>query len=137
MKYSDQRHVDHSKESATSYLKTFQGSENYFLAVFENHELLVGTVTIYRNLNNDSANIGILVSPDKAGLGFATEIFTILLEYLPVELGLIKITAGTCELNSGMISVMKKAGMEFDYRISKEYKLEGKYFDNLVYAKFF
>lgn len=137
MKFSDQRHIEHSKESAAIYVKTFQGSENHFLAVYENDQLLVGTVTIYRNLNNDSANIGILISPDESGQGYATEIFRILLAHLSVELSLYKITAGTCELNSGMISVLEKSGMELDYRISKEYKLEGKYFDNLVYAKFF
>lgn len=137
MKFSDQRHVEHTKESAASYVKTFHGSENYFLAAIENDQSLVGTVTIYRNLNNDSAFIGILISPDKSGRGFATEIFKILLAHLSVELGLYKITAGTCELNSAMISVLEKSGMELDYRISKEYKLEGKYFDNLIYAKFF
>lgn len=137
MKFSDQRHVEHTKESAASYIKTFHGTENHFLAVIENDQSLVGTVTIYRNLNNDSANIGILISPDESGRGCATEIFRILLVHLPVELSLYKITAGTCEMNSGMISVLKKSGMEFNYRMSKEYKLEGKYFDNLVYAKFF
>jgi RimJ/RimL family protein N-acetyltransferase len=137
MKFSDQRHVRHSKESATRYLKTFQGTEHYFLAVFENKELLIGTVTIYRNLNNDSANIGIMISPDKSGQGIGKEIFTILLEHLPTVLNLHKITAGTCELNSGMISVLEKSGMELNHRISEDFKYEGRYYDNLVYAKFF
>ena len=137
MRFSDQQHVRHSKESATRYLKTFLGTEHYFLAVFENHESLIGTVTIYRNQNNDSANIGILISPDKSGQGIGKQVFTILLERLPTLLNLYKITAGTCELNSGMISVLEKSGMELNYRISKDFKYEGGYYDNLVYAKFY
>ncbi|CAN2170601.1 RimL Acetyltransferases, including N-acetylases of ribosomal proteins [Candidatus Nanopelagicaceae bacterium] len=137
MRFSNQRHFRHSKESSLEYLNSFEGTSNLFLGVFNNKDGLVGTVTIYRDLFNDWANIGILISPEMNRRGIATNVFSLLLEELPGMFALHKISSGTCELNLGMISVLQKSGMFLEYRMPQELKIEGKYVDCMIFSKYF
>ena len=136
MKFSNQRHSSHTHESALRYLESFVYSDNYFLGIESKENQLMGTCTVYYDSHNHVANMGLLISPTASNKGVATAVFRTLLANLPTLLRLNKITAGTCEANIQMLKVIEKSGMTFEYRCRKEFLSDGKYLDNLMYAKY-
>ncbi len=137
MKYSNQRHSVHTEESSMQYLKSFENSSNFFLSVEDLNAELLGTCTVNYDSHNHHANIGVLVSPENSSRGIGKLIFRIILTQLPNHIKLNKIVAGTCELNSKMISVIENSGMRFEYRVPGEFLLDGEYLDNLMFAKYY
>lgn len=137
MKYSNQKHSVHTKETSTQYLNSFENSSNFFLSVEDSKSEFLGTCTVYYDSHNHHANIGVLVSPDNSNKGIGKLVFRILLTQLPIHIKINKIVAGTCELNSRMISVIENSGMRLEYRAPKEFLLDGEYLDNLMFAKYY
>lgn len=137
MKYSNQKNLVHNEETCSLFLKSFENSNNYFLAIINSNSDLVGTCTIYYDVYNHLANLGILVAPVKSNQGIGKSVFKILLTQLEFHLKLNKIVVGTCELNLKMISVIEKSGMQFEYRAPREFLSNGEYVDNLMYAKYY
>jgi len=136
MKFSNQRHHSHTYESALKYLKSFEYSDSYFLSIESKENHLLGTCTVYYDPHNHVANVGLLISPTSSNKGVATSVFRTLLTNLPTLLQLNKITAGTCEANIQMLKVIEKSGMTYEYSCRNEFLLDGKYLDNLMYAKY-
>jgi [ribosomal protein S5]-alanine N-acetyltransferase len=137
MKYSNQRHSVHTEVTSTLYLESFENSSNLFLSIEGLNAEFLGTCTVYYDSHNHHANIGVLVSPENSNRGIGKSVFRILLTQLPLHIKINKIAAGTCELNAKMISVIENSGMLLEYRVPKEFLLDGEYLDNLMYARYY
>lgn len=137
MRYSNQRHFTHTYETTSQYVLSFENSSNLFLSIKDSNSQLIGTCTIYYDPYNLIASLGVLISPEVSGQGIAKEVFKILLSELPSDLRVHKIIAGTCESNKKMISVIENSSMALEYREPKEFFLDGKFLDNLIFAKYY
>ena len=138
VRYSNQRLHQHTAETSQRYIATFAGSANHFLAICDrNNGAMIGTLTIYRNLQLGTADIGILVGDHSAwGRGFGLDAFRTVAEALERSGQVRKLTAGTLAVNQGMVRIMQRAGFELvEIRHAQEL-LEGQPVDVLYYARF-
>ena len=77
MKYSEQRHKLHTKESSAEYCLSFKNSDNYFFAIENKNSDIIGTLTVYQDKPNRLFDIGILIgSADARGKGIGYEAWT-------------------------------------------------------------
>jgi RimJ/RimL family protein N-acetyltransferase len=136
MKFSNQKYFQHTKESSLVYLEKFEETNNIFFGIFKKNDEMIGTLTAYYDIFNRNANLGILISPNKKGRGYGKEVFKLTLNRLPDFINLHKISSGTCELNIGMLNIFKSSGMSQEYVVPKEFLYEGKYYDNIFFAKY-
>ena len=138
VRYSNQRFVQHSRESCRQYLDSFEGTSNRFYAIEDcNSGNLIGTLTIYINLHQETADVGILIGAvDHWGKGYGYEAFSLATDALLTSAKLRKVTAGTMACNAGMIKVMTKCGMHLEATRKDQELLNGEPVDILYFAKF-
>ena len=135
MKYSTQRFIGHTHDSAIDYLNSFEGTPNRFFAIKVNGEL-VGSATFYVNPEYRTASPGILIAPEHVGKGFGKRAWELLVLDLPNQLGIRKVSAGTLELNLAMIKLFDSCKMEFEARLVGEGVFNEIPTDILIYRKF-
>ena len=137
MKYSRHRHSIHNYFSCLKYLGSFKNTDNLFLIINSPGNKMIGTMTAYIDIKKSIADIGILIgniSFNKKGYGLSA--WCLLQDYLIKEKKINKITAGTLAENIGMIKIMEKSGMIFQYKSSVHSKIDKKFYNELYYAKF-
>ena len=72
LKYSEQRHYNHSYETCLKYYKSFDGTSNIFNAVLDiSSNEHVGNITAIVDKNNNVADIAILIAKGNCGYGFS------------------------------------------------------------------
>jgi RimJ/RimL family protein N-acetyltransferase len=138
VRYSNQRFSNHTKESALEYLSSFNKTSNHFLAIKEKLSgTMIGTLTIYHNLNHQTADLGIMVG-DKTiwGCGYGKEAFSAVVNILLGPCGVRKVTAGTLSLNLAMIKIMIGAGLKLEASRRSQELLDGQPADIIYYSKF-
>ena len=139
MRYSEQRHRNHSLESCWQYYCSFEDSLNYFWAIEEVKDGLghIGNINAYIDRNNSIADIGIVIGEKRAQhRGFAEEVMARIIDYLFDDCGIRKITAGTMAVNKPMLRLMTKIGMRKDGRRKRHYLFNGKEVDIIFMALF-
>lgn len=116
VRYSNQRFIHHSMESCLDYFSSFQKNNALFIAIrLKDNCQMVGTMTVYFNYHHKLADIGIMVGEKSCwGKGIGKDAWMTLLNFLSKEVEVRKITGGTLDLNSGMIKIMRDAGMKED-----------------------
>ena len=115
MRFSEQRHRKHTLSSCKRYLSSFKNSSNLFLAVKDFSGNLYGTITVYYDINNNTADIGIMIGNKKAkGLGVGFEAWNAIIKWIKINIRPRKITAGCMVKNSKMISIIERSGMQVD-----------------------
>ena len=135
MKYSEQRHYIHSRESCMEYLRSFEGTSNLLYAVLDSktHQH-VGNINAYIDSFNSTADIGVLVGVTGKGYGFSA--WTQMINKLFTSKHKVrKITAGTMSINTPMLRIFKKSGMSYEYTKLRHFDLEGRLVDMEVYFK--
>ncbi len=135
MKYSTQRFLGHTHDSAMDYLNSFEGTPNRFFAIKVQGKL-VGSATFYVNPDYGTASPGILIAPEHAGKGFGKRAWELLVSDLPTQLGIRKVSAGTLELNLPMIKLFDSCNMDFEARLVGEGIFNETPTDILIYRKF-
>jgi ribosomal-protein-alanine N-acetyltransferase len=135
MKFSTQRFVEHTHDSAIKYLKGFEGTPNRFFAIRVDGKL-VGSATFYVDVNYKTASPGILIAPEHVGKGFGKRAWDLLVFDLPTQLGIRKVSAGTLESNLAMIKLFESSKMEFEARLIGEGIFNELPTDILIYRKF-
>lgn len=109
MKYSEQRHKIHTVRSQLEYISSIQVPNHYFKV--KDDEVLVGTMTAFIDINNNVADLGILIGrPHK---GFGTEAWRLLCNRLGGT-GVRKIEAGCMAKNTAMIRICEKNHMRLE-----------------------
>lgn len=138
VRYSNQRFRKHTGESSRQYLATFAGSANHFLAICDRDTgAVVGTLTVYRNLNHGTADIGLMVGdPSTWGRGFGLDAFRTMAQALERSGQVRKLTAGTLAVNQGMVRIMELAGFELEAARRGQELVEGQPVDIVYYARF-
>lgn len=137
VQFSEQRHTKHTKASCQAYLESFDGTSNYFFAIFtRSDQEHIGNINAYVDEQNQVADVGIMIGERSAwGKGYGAEAWRALCEFLFAQ-GIRKITAGTMAANKGMLKIMEKTGMQEDGRRKAQFLLDGEPVD-LVYAALF
>ncbi len=136
VKYSSQRHVSHTVESAQAYWLSFEQSVNSFLLLLTRQGEPLGTMTLYRDLQSQVVDMGILIGNRSIwGLGYGSEAWGTMIDYLFAS-GTRKITAGTLSVNLGMLKIMEKHQMQDDGVRRQHVYYEGNYVDQIHRARF-
>lgn len=137
VRFSEQRHHNHTLASCREYWQSFIGSLHYFWALElrepspTNH---IGNMNAYVDIHNLVADVGILIGERACwGGGYGTEAWVAVCNYLLYEAGMRKVTAGTIAENSGMLHIMKKTGMIEDGVRKRHFIFEGREVD-LIHA---
>ena len=139
MRYSEQRHSNHTIESCREYWLTFSETANHFwsIVVREVRQGYIGTMTGYVDSEHLVADVGILIGERTSwGKGYGSEAWIAVCNYLLDEGGMRKVTAGTLSPNAAMLGVMRRAGMVEDGRRVRQCLFEGCEVD-VVYTALF
>jgi len=130
VRYSEQRHFQHSLESCRKYYEHQILSDNYFLAIElvgkENRH--VGNIGLNVNKMNNILDLSIIVG-DKTvwGSGVGTRAWRLALNGIFNNLKFRMVTAGTMELNESMIKLMKRSGMKIECILPDRFIFDDKY----------
>lgn len=138
VRFSNQRFRLHTRKSALTYLKSFSGSGNLFLAVrLAQTQRLVGTITAYCSQFHQTADMGLLIG-DRGiwGKGIGSDAWRTLLNYLLNVWRLRKVTGGTLRCNIGMVRIMERSGMHLEAVRPQQELVDKIPHDALYYAKF-
>ena len=110
VKYSNQRFKHHDINSCLAYYRSFECSENLFIAIHSKvQNKFIGTMPVYYSKYHDVADIGIMIGDKNYwGKGLGYEAWKLLMNFLISEVNVRKVTGGTLSCNSSMIKIMKK-----------------------------
>jgi len=138
MKFSENRHREHTFESCREYLESFHNSPHFFWAVtMRKTGEHIGNINAYLDINNSVADIGIIIGEKSAfGKGYGSEAWNAVCNYLLNNKDIRKITAGTMASNRAMLRIMEKSGMIPDGIRKDHYLLNGKPIDIIHMAKY-
>ncbi|MEX2451988.1 MAG: GNAT family protein [Rhodospirillales bacterium] len=141
--HSEQRHKTHTSESCRRFFEGMRDGGNYFWAVTVKDDPAsensghIGNIAAYVDAPNRVADLTILIGEQTAwGRGFGAEAWIAVCDWLFAEADIRKITAGTLATNTGMIAIMKKAGMIEEGRKRNQFLQDGREVDG-VYAALF
>ena len=137
-RYSNQRFMQHSRESLNKFFQSFTDSPNMFLAILDRMTgEYIGTMTVYFSLPHNTADIGIMIGERSAwGKGIGVEAWTIVMKYLFEYRGVRKVTGGTVRANQGMVKIFEKSGMSLEATRLRHQIFDKEEHDILLYAKF-
>ena len=134
MRFSNQRFRSHTIQSCQSYLKSFESSDNLFIAVYCGRAF-VGTMTAFRSVVHGTCDIGLLIGAKDQGKGLGKDAWGTLMTHL-LGTGTRKVTGGSLRCNEAMIRIMLSCGMQPDgVRVGQEL-VDGVPHDTLYFAKF-
>lgn len=112
MMYSRHYGKVHTPYSCKDYLESFQGTGNYFLAIFEKvSSKQIGTLTIYFSDSHTKADIGIMIGDQEfRGRGYAKDAIESVVNYLRSISPELTMTCGTRVENIQMINLALSCG---------------------------
>lgn len=128
VRFSEQRHFNHTIESCTDYFINQQKTSNLFLAIMygNNYSIHIGNIGVRIDRFNLSADVSIIIGEkDYWGLGLGLRSWNIILDTLLYKMNFRVITAGTMEVNLPMIKLMRKSGMKISSVLPKRFLLDG------------
>ena len=139
VRYSEQRHREHTLESCRQYWQSFADTPNFFWAITAVDPMIghIGNINAYVDTMNSVADVGIMIGNRTVwGKGYGLEAWIAVCNYLLNEEGMRKVTAGTLATNKGMLRIMERSGMTVDGRRIRHALIEGVEVD-VVYAALF
>lgn len=123
VRYSEQRHRHHTIESQRDFIHSFWG-EDLFLAIYQ-EKIMIGTVTIYTDIPNLVANVGIMVGDSSCwGRGMGFEAWSAACNWM-LEGYFRKIEAGCMACNIPMMGICSHYGMTEEGRQEEHFLLHG------------
>jgi RimJ/RimL family protein N-acetyltransferase len=138
VKYSDQRFKVHTFATCHQYYKRLQESRDaLFIAIKDaKTQQLLGTSGLSLNYQHLTADISLLIGNEYWGQGIGLRAWRLLMNFLLQECGLRKVTGGTLSCNHGMLSIMKKTGMQPDGVRCQQQLVNGQAYDILHFSQF-
>ena len=138
VRFSEQRHRHHTRETCRAYWKSFEGSPHHFWAVvLRDDGRHIGNVTATVDLANRVGEISIMLGEtDLWGHGYGAEAWKAACQFLLHKAGMRKVEAGTMATNAGMLGIMRKAGMVEEGRRLRHFLWEGQTVDLVQVALF-
>ncbi len=137
MKYSEQRHRTHDKDSCDEYRLSMKQGNHFFWAICtRDTNVHIGNVTAYMDRNNLTANLAIMIGhPEGQGKGFGLSAWNLAMDYL-FNHGVRKVFAGTMSKNKPMLAIFDKSDMTIEGRLLHHFILEDQNCDLIMAAKF-
>ncbi len=139
VKYSEQRHKKHSKQSCKEYYQSIQKNGHHFWAILNNQtsKKHIGNLTAYIDKNNLIADMAIMIGDlSFQGQGYGREAWMLACEYLLESKEIRKVTAGTMAINKPMLKIMEFSGMQQEGIRSQHFLVNGKPVDLIFVAKY-
>lgn len=138
VRFSNQRFRRHTVESSRSYLATFSGTSNLFLAIESRGTgQMFGTLTVYRSVPHQTADVGIMIGDVNFWRqGFGSEAFSVVVECLLSSGVVRKVTAGAMACNLPMISILERCDFKWEATRHRQELLDGEPVDILHFARF-
>ncbi len=137
VRYSEQRHRLHDRESCSGYVVSFDSGPNLLWAIeIVESSAHIGNVSATFDINNRIADIGILIGASGLrGTGYGRLAWEGALNYLTQREDLRKVTGGCLEPNAAMVKIMRKCGMEEDGKRPDHFIFEGRAASLLFFSK--
>lgn len=137
-RFSEQRHLRHTAESCRDYWRSFDGTPHHFWAVTRREDgRHIGNLTATVDLANLVGEISIMIGEtDLWGHGYGAEAWITICRFLLTEAGMRKVEAGTMASNTGMLAIMRKAGMVEEGHRVRHFRWEGQEVDLVQVALF-
>ena len=135
VRFSEQRHRQHSLESCATYLDGMHNSQGLFLSIeLKGSELgHIGNISVAIDVPNSTADLSIMIGEKRAlGQGYATQAWRAVMKYLLIDAGIRKVTAGTMNVNEPMIRLMRRSLMQIDCVRPRHFLWEGVEVDLLM-----
>jgi len=138
MRFSNQLFTSHSEASCRRYLQGFEGSANHFMSIrLRDGGAAVGTATAYVSVPHGTVDIGILVGERKLwGQGIGLDAFQTFVNWWLDQPCIRKVTAGTLEVNVGMVNLALKAGFHREATRRAQELVDGIPVDMHYFARF-
>lgn len=142
VRYSEQRHKQHTEASQHKYLNELPGGSHIWLIRLGEESLgdvcpgtHIGTITAYIDEPNRLANMGIMIGEKEAwGQGYGLEAWTAVMDWLFTKAGIRKIEAGMMVENFPMKSICSRADMVYDGYRREHFLLDGRPVDLVYYG---
>jgi len=128
VRYSEQRHSTHTLKKCRDYLVSQLQSDNYFLAIEHQSNLLghIGNIGVTVDRHNNIADLAIMIGDKRAwGKGLGSHAWKVVIKMLLDTLNFRIVTAGTLEVNAAMIKLMTNSGMRIDGIFPRRFLWEG------------
>ncbi|HWK21734.1 MAG TPA: GNAT family protein [Ureibacillus sp.] len=113
--------------------KEIPRSRFVFAAMVENKLIGSGEINI-QDFIDRKGEIGYVVHPDYWGMGYATEVAKILIEFGFSQLGLHRISATCDPKNIGSVKVLEKAGLKREGTIRDDFLIHNGWRDSHLYG---
>lgn len=141
MRWSEQRHSKHDNISQSVYLANageWIGGVGYVVyGIRTADNTLVGTISAHIDLNNGIADLGLLIGPENAKLGYGTEAYRALSEHLLSKRDSIrKLEAGCVEGNVAMQRILNRCNFRLEGTRFNHFEIDGKPYDLLLFGRF-
>ncbi|MBZ0104030.1 MAG: GNAT family N-acetyltransferase [Sulfuricella denitrificans] len=139
VRFSEQRHRHHDLAGCTAYFDSFEHSPHFFCAILHKGtpDEHIGNISIAVDRANRVADISIMLGEKQYwGQALGAEAWARVMEELFANQNIRKITAGTMALNHGMLTVMKRCGMEEEGRRKRQFLCDGQEVDMVMAAAF-
>lgn len=110
VRFSEQRHRKHTIKSQSIYMSLFNNMD-YYLGIYLDEDILIGTATVLQDAPNRTANIGIMIGDHSIwGFGYGYEAWLAICDRI---LGGVtrKVEAGCMACNTSMMSICSRYGM--------------------------
>ncbi len=132
-KYLESGKFPSNLESLRTYLDHFRNSSSdlIFAIVDRESDLHIGNVTLNRiSWINRTADTGLMIGRKEFwGKGYAFDVWSLLIDYAFLRLGLRKIIAGAAADNVASIVTLEKLGFKIEGRFRQEFVVAGEYKD--------
>lgn len=133
VKFSEQRHRQHSLESCRGYVESCRAGNTLLWAIETKDAVHIGNISATVDRYNRVADIGILLGERSSwGKGIGSEAFHLLITFLLNEGNMRKITSGTMSENMAMLNLMETAGMKREAVIEGYFLLDEKPVDMVI-----
>lgn len=139
VRWSEQRHDQHTLESCRDYQESFRGTPDMSFAIVAKDPVLghIGNLTVHVQESHGLADIGILLGERNAwGRGYGGEAWGAVMRALLAEPGMRKVTGGCVAENLAMAMIMRRCGMLEDGRRVRHYVYDGREVDVVYFAAF-
>jgi len=139
MRFSENRHRRHTRESCAGYVQSFAGSPHHLWAILavDRGPRHIGNINAYVDPPNRVADIGILIGERAChGQGFGGEAWAAVQDWLLTAAGMRKVTGGAMADNLAMVAVFRRSGMHEEGRRSRQFLRDGLEVDLVYYARF-
>ena len=123
-------------ETAENYKKLERTAmQQQFMIVRKADNVPVGRINFFDlNMQNRSAELGLIVDPDERRKGYALQATRLLSRYLFKYRGLNKVHAQTAEFNESAVKLLQKAGFKRDGVLRHHYFWQGEFHNGLIYS---